>query len=179
MKHLWKFSFPFFLFIFISSIKEVQAHCPLCTIGAAAAAGGAAYLGVNYIVIGLFIGAFAVSLGWWMANIIKRKFVPLQKFWIILLSFLSIVIPVLPLLNDTMPVYISWIGDYGSLLNRTYMANEFLIGSFGGAIVLCLTPWLSRKITSIRNGKILPFQGVALTLFLLILIGTILQMVTS
>ena len=47
-------------FLFIFMVDEVLAHCPLCTAGAAVAVGGAAWLGVSKIIIGLFIGAFAV-----------------------------------------------------------------------------------------------------------------------
>ena len=62
-------------FIFLGFFSEfVSAHCPLCTAGAAIAAGGAIYLGVSVIVVGLFIGAFAVSTGWWVAKIIKKQY---------------------------------------------------------------------------------------------------------
>lgn len=157
-------------------IKEVQAHCPLCTIGAAAAAGGAAYLGVNNLVIGLFIGAFAVSMGWWFSNLIKKKFIPFQRAAIILLSFITTILPMLSIMEGIKPLYINMVGDYGSLLNRTYIFNLFLIGSILGGIIVTLTPWLSSKITSLRNGKMLPYQGTILTLAILIMLGTIIQL---
>ena len=157
-------------------IKEVHAHCPLCTIGAAAAAGGAAYLGVNNLVIGLFIGAFAVSIGWWFSNLIKKKFIPFQRTAIILLSFLTTILPMLPLMEGIKPLYINITGDYGSLLNRTYIFNTFLVGSIIGGIIVTLTPWLSSKLTTLRKGKMLPYQGTLLTLTLLITIGIIIQL---
>ena len=157
-------------------IKEVHAHCPLCTMGAAVAAGGAAYLGVNNLVIGLFIGAFAVSMGWWFSNLIKKKFIPFQRTAIILLSFLTTILPMLSLMEGIKPFYINITGDYGSLLNRTYIFNLFLVGSILGGIIVTLTPWLSSKLTSLRNGKMLPYQGTVLTLTLLIILGTIIQL---
>lgn len=157
-------------------IKEVHAHCPLCTIGAAAAAGGAVYLGVNNLVIGLFIGAFAVSMGWWFSNLIKKKFIPFQRTAIILLSFITTILPMLPLMEGIKPLYINIVGDYGSLLNRTYIFNLFLVGSILGGIIVTLTPWLSSKLTSLRNGKMLPYQGTVLTLALLLMLGTIIQL---
>lgn len=48
--------------------RATFAHCPLCTIGAGAAAVGAAWLGVSYMVIGVFLGAFGLAIGLWTAG---------------------------------------------------------------------------------------------------------------
>src|SRR3989338_1201458 len=145
----------FFLpFIFVLLAGQVRAHCPLCTAGAAVAAGGAVWLGVNEAVVGIFIGAFAVSMGLWFSRIIKRKFIPFQKTAIVLLSFLTTVIPMLALFNSSIyPLYLSYFGDYGSLFNRTYVINLFLVFSILGGILTTMTPMLSRKLSQIRQGK--------------------------
>ena len=166
--------------IFFSSllfIKSAHAHCPLCTLGAAAAAGGAAWFGVNNAVIGIFVGAFAVSIGWWVSKLIKKQVIPFQKWIIILFSFATTVLPLLPIMKGIYPIYISVTGDYGTLLNRTYIFNSFLIGSIIGGITTSLTPWLSDKITKLRNGKMIPYQGIILTFLLLIILGIIMQLV--
>ncbi len=168
--------FPLFFFSFLF-IREAYAHCPLCTIGAAAAAGGAAYLGVSQIVIGLFIGAFAVSIGWWVSRLIKKKYIPFQKTLIVLFSFFTTILPLLAFMESIYPFYISWAGEYGSLLNRTYILNIFLVGSIIGGIIVCITPWMSSQITKLRHGKMIPFQGVILTLSLLLVIGGIIQLI--
>lgn len=159
-----------FAAVLVSS-SSVFAHCPLCTLGAAAAAGGAAFLGVSNIVIGLFIGAFAVSIGWWVSRLIKKQFVPYQKAGIILLSFVTTVLPLLPFLSDIHPLYLSWIGSYGS----TFAIDYFLLGSLLGGIIVSITPWLSNRITIVRSGKFLPFQGIILTLSLLLILGVAIQ----
>jgi hypothetical protein len=153
------------------STQIVKAHCPLCTIGAATAAGGAAYLGVSNTVIGIFIGAFAVSIGWWFARIIKKQFVPYQKPAIIILSFLTTVIPMMPLLSDIHGLYIPWIGAYGS----TLAIDLFIVGALLGGFITSITPWLSKKITALRNGKMIPYQGILLTVCLLLISGVIIQ----
>lgn len=162
-------------FPFLLLMKGVEAHCPLCTVGAAAAAGGAAYLGVQNAVIALLMGAFAVSTGWWVSRWIKKKYIPGQKVMIILLSFALTIIPILPLINQISPLYISLAGEYGSLFNRTYVINVSLLASVFGGILVSVSPFLSKKFSSLRKGKILPFQGVVLTLALLIIASTILQ----
>lgn len=160
--------------------ESVSAHCPLCTISAAAVAGGATWLGVSKIVVGLFIGAFAASMGWWFSGFVKKKFVPLQKPLIILLIFITTVLPVLPLIGTAVfPLHISVAGDYGSLLNRTYVINSFLAGSIAGGLLVSLMPWLSSRITLLRRGKTFPFQGTALTISLLVILGVVIQAVAG
>jgi hypothetical protein len=159
----------------LALIPSALAHCPLCTVGAAAAAGGAMYLGVNTIVVGLFIGAFAVSTGWWISRALKKEYFSGQKWALIVLSFLLTIIPIMPLIPGITPLYISMMGDYGSLLNRTYLLNNFLLGSLVGGTIVSSTPWMSSKLTNLRKGKMLPFQRVILTLALLVVVGVIIQ----
>src|SRR3989338_315939 len=148
-------------------IKAAYAHCPLCTVGAAAAAGGAAYFGVSSSIIGIFIGAFAASVGWYAANLIKKQYIPYQRAALVAFSFLTTIIPLLPLLGAQEPLSIFMFGDYGSWFYRTYLVNLFLIGSVIGGLIVCITPWMSRKITELRNGKLIPSQGIILTFSLL------------
>lgn len=164
----------FFIFILLD---DVMAHCPLCTAGAAIAAGGALWLGVDVIVVGLFIGAFAVSLGIWISNMIKKNYIPYQKSAITLFSFIFTIVPIIPIVSNVTPLYISIAGDYGSLFNRVYLINSLLLGSFIGAFIVSIAPWLSKSITKYRKGRIIPFQGTILTLILLIIIGVIIQFI--
>ena len=164
-------------FPFLLLMQSAYAHCPLCTAGAAFAAGGAAWLGISKAIIGVFIGAFAVSTGWWVSNLLKKKYIPFQKPLIILLSFVTTIWPLMPLMESIYPVYISWIGDYGSLLNRTYLFSMFLVGSILGGFIVCITPWLSKKITEMRNGKMLPYQGIMLTFTLLVILSLAVELI--
>lgn len=163
-------------FLFISMVDEVLAHCPLCTAGAAVAVGGAAWLGVSKIIIGLFIGAFAVSTGLWFSRIIKKKYIPYQTLLIVVFSFIATVIPLLPIISEVYPMYISWMGGYGTLLNRTYVINGPLIGSLIGGGLVSLMPWLSSRLTKI-NGKTYPYQGITLTFTVLIVFAIIIQLI--
>ncbi len=163
---------------FIFLVDEVLAHCPLCTTGAAVAVGGASLIGVNKIIIGLFIGAFGASTGWWFSKVLKKKYVPRQKWLIILFSFLLTIIPLLPIFGEVSPIYVSFFGEYGSLLNRIYLMNIPLVGSVLGGLIVCSTPWLSNKITKTR-GKTIPFQGILLTFGILILFAVFIQLTIS
>ena len=170
-----KKNFLFFGFLeyFIFLVKNVSAHCPLCTLGAGAAAAGAVWLGISKVVVALFVGAFATSMAMWFVRIIKKQYFPFQNTFIILGVFFTTVLPLLPIFNTMGPLYIPFIGKYGT----TYVFNYSLVSSlFGGGIVF-LSPILSKKISSFRKGKIFPFQGVLLTLGLLIIFGGIIQLI--
>ncbi len=169
--------FLFSIFLLILLVRNAYAHCPLCTIGAATVAGGAAYFGVSQLVIGLFMGGFAVSVGLWVAKLIKKRYIPFQTTLITLFSFVTTILPLLPLMKEITPLYIHLLGGYGTMLNRTYLLNLFFIGSIPGGAIVAITPWISQKITALRQGKIIPFQGVTLTILLLLIVGISLQLI--
>ena len=153
--------------------KTVSAHCPLCTIGAGAAAAGAVWLGVSKIVIGLLIGAFAMSMGMWFARIPKKQFIPFQKTLIISILFFTTVLPLLPIFSAVGPLYFSFIGDYG----KTYAVNYSLASSFLGATITFISPSLNQKIKEKRSGKGIMFQGILLTFLLLAIAALIIQFI--
>lgn len=155
----------------ILPIGFVSAHCPLCTIGAGAAAGAAVWLGVSKVVVALFIGAFAMSIGMWFSKLIKKQYIPFQKTLIVLVVFLTTLLPLLPFFKAIGPLYLSFIGDYG----KTYAVNYSLASSLLGAFVVFISPFISKNISKLRNGKIIPFQGVIITLTILIITGIIMQ----
>ncbi len=164
-----------FLFggLIISLAEFVSAHCPLCTIGAGAAAAGAAWLGVSKVVIGLFIGAFAMSMGMWFSRIIKKKYFPFQNSIIIFIVFFSTILPLLPIFRAIGPLYIPFLGEYGT----TYAFNYSLASSFLGGIITLISPSLNKKIKEKRGGKGIPYQGIIITFSLLLIIGIILQVI--
>ena len=160
-----------FLFSLLLS-KPVSAHCPLCTVGAGAAAGAAVWLGVSTVVVALFIGAFAMSMGMWFSRVIKKKYIPLQNFIVIAVIFLTTLLPLLPLFNTIGPLYIPFIGEYG----KTFAINYSLVSGFFGGLIVFTSPKLNKKIKQTRNGKSFPYQGMAITFSLLLIIGLIIQL---
>ena len=159
----------------------VKAHCPLCTIGAGAAAAGAVYLGVSPAVVAIFIGAFAMSMALWSSTwlkkkVLKKQYIPFQSELIILGVFLSTVIPIVPMLMLLKGFNIFLYGAYGGLLNRSYMLNVSWVTSLLGAGIVLVSPSLNRKIKKKRNGKGFAFQGIVLTILLLVIAGGVLQL---
>lgn len=162
------------LLIFLTPllVKTVSAHCPLCTIGAGAAAAGAVWLGVSKIVVAMFIGAFAMSMGMWFVKKIKKRYIPLQKTLIIAVIFATTVLPLMPMFSAIGPLYLSFIGEYGT----TYAFNYSWASVLLGGVVVLVSPSINNKIKEKRNGKGIPFQGILITFSLLALFGLIIQL---
>ncbi len=162
----------------IASSGFASAMCPLCTAGAGLAAFGAEKLGMNPVAVALFIGGFAMSTGLWMARIIKKKFFRFQDFIIITAIFLLTLVPIIAITGAKLfPFYLSWFGSYGSLFNRTYMINGSLISGLFGGLLVWASPKINQKLKSLRKGKGVPFQGVIITLLMLISVGAVIQLI--
>src|SRR3972149_4067056 len=108
------FVIPAFLILSVFLAEFVSAHCPLCTMGAGAAAAGAVWLGVSKVVVALFIGGFAMSMGMWFSKIVKKRYIPLQKTIIVVVVFFTTIVPLMPIFTAIGPLYISFIGEYGA-----------------------------------------------------------------
>ena len=169
-------SAPLFVLAFIAKMEGAFAHCPLCVAGAAVAAGGAAKFGVSNAAIGIFLGAFAISMGLWFARLIKKQYIPYQNFSIVVFSFVSTIIPMISMFSTQYPIYISIIGTYGSILNRTYMIEMFLVTSVIGGLIVYASPLLSSKLTELR-GKQIAYQGIIMNFVLLIFMAGIVQII--
>lgn len=165
---------------FVALAPSASAHCPLCTAGAGAGATVASALGVGLEVIGVFVGAFAMATGYWTVKFVRRRvsreYVPYQSQVIILAVYTSIVLPILPMMQEYTSIYVMLAGDYGSLLNRTYVLNTYLIGSIVGGAVVAVTPYLSKAITRMRDDHF-PYQGISMTFVLLAAASSILYLV--
>src|SRR3990167_9619468 len=169
------------IILFLSGIftlfltPRVMAHCPLCTIGAGVAAAGAVWLGVSKIVVALFIGAFAMSMGMWFSRVIGKRwsYIPFQNIFVSIAIFALTVWPLMPIFKAIGPLYLPFIGEYG----KTYAFDYSLISALFGGLIVFVSPSISKKITKIRKGTMIPFQGVILTFLLLIITGSVIQLI--
>lgn len=142
------------------------AHCPLCTAGAGLAAIGAKWLGVETASIGVFIGAFAAAIGFWFSRIIKRRF-PFQDIILGILSLVLTIWPIAPMMPGYWSYYLYQGGEYGTILNRTYIFSQFITGSIIGAVIMFISPYISKKIAQARGNKLIPYQGMIISFGLL------------
>lgn len=162
--------------ILLFSPVKVSAHCPLCTGGAGAAAAAAAYFGVKYGALGVFLGGFAIALSLWIARLPKKQYFKKQYFVLFWSVFLSTILPFYFMFKgDYVSRYITLGGEYGSITNRTYLIDLFIIGSILGALLVYFSPTISAWLTKARGGRMIKFQGLTITFVLLILGSILLQ----
>lgn len=157
--------------------QKVLAHCPLCTAGAGAIAVVAMSLGVKIEVVGLLIGAFAAALGFFIANRVKKKYFPGQYWVIVLATFFLTVLPLMPLMAvEPYALVMYWFGETGSLFNRIYLFDRFVVSSLFGGALMAVAPKLSDYLSTRRDGKRFPYQTLTVTLLLLICTAIIVQL---
>ena len=153
--------------------KVTLAHCPLCTVGAGALAILAASLGISSVVVGVFIGAFSLALGLWLAGTLRRQYFQFQKQTLTALIFFSTVIPIMPFIEHYAPLYIPFVGEYG----MTYTINLYILGVVIGALIMFVSPYISAYVSWVRHTQV-AFQGVTITVLLLIVVAVVIQLLS-
>lgn len=165
----------FFLFV---NASFVSAHCPLCTGAVGMAAVAAKYYGMDLIVIGFFVGAFGISTGLWVGKKIKRNYFKFQLWAIVLLSFLLTVIPLRALGGDNVYLPVRLFGEVGSMFNKIYWMDRLFFGSLIGGFLSTAAFGAHNTIKKFNNNSVLfPFQGIALTVGILLLASIIVELV--
>ncbi len=166
------------LFGIIRSFGYSYAHCPLCATWAWIAGGIAVWLWVSPAVVALFIGAFAMTIWLWMANILKTKYFGYQDLVVVVFFYIITVVSTIPFVGDHIyPLYISMAGDYGSLLNNTYALNLSWIAAVVWGIIVLASSRINKKLKKLTNWRFIPFQRIIITMSLLILVGIGIQFV--
>lgn len=170
-----KYLIPLSIFSLIPALvpKVASAHCPLCTAGAGALAILAASLGVSSVVVGVLIGAFALALSLWISGMVKKQYVPYQKHILTAVIFLGTVIPIMPFIEHYAPFYIPFMGEYGT----TYTINLYVFGVMIGSLIMFVAPFLSKLVTKFQRKQI-PFQGISITITLLVVVSVIIQLLS-
>jgi len=144
---------------FIASLlflpELARAMCPLCSVAIGAGAVAAEYYGVDPSIIGLFVGAFALSTGIWVANWIKTQYIPHQKKIIVAASLALTIIPFVPIVPDAFYLPLKLFG-----LAKVLWLNKLLVGSILGILISGGAFAFSNKIKEIRGKVLFPYQGV-------------------
>ena len=150
--------------------KNAYAHCPLCTGAIAVAAVAATTMGVDVSVVGIFVGAFAVSTGLWAGRVIKKQYIPFQTAAIVVASFLLTIVPVTAVVPDDLSIPLLLFGAPDSLFNRVYWPSKMLFGGLIGGMLTVGSLYLHEFLKKRNNGKVyIQFQGVLLTVGILVM----------
>jgi len=157
-----------FLLIAILVPSVTHSHCPLCTAGAGILALIAASLGVPALIIATLLGGFALAMGLWFGNLVKKKYFRFQDQVIAWGIYVLTVAPLWPVLKEYKILYMPWFGI--DKYAKTIPVDIYILGVVLGAVLLLVTPYISKQITKQVGKQIIPFQGIIITMVLLVLI---------
>ena len=172
-------SAPAVILILLS--RSVLAHCPLCTVAAGAGVGFARWAGVDDSIVGLFLGAFIVSMGLWFNNLLKKRKVsiPFQEFLAVFASFLLTIIP-LYLAGIIRNFEIVKSLPELSMLGLSVLGiDKLLFGTIVGVIFIGCSFSFSDYVKK-RNRKVLfPYQGIVFMIVALLILSEVFWIITG
>lgn len=151
----------FLIFYFFFFISPAGAVCPVCTVAVGGGVLLSRYLGVDDLIIGVWVGGLLVSLGLWLATYIKKKFFKGQEWLAVIILWLS--------------TYFGFkqAGLIGHPTCKIHGHDKLLTGMVFGTIAFILgygLDMLMRKLNKEESGKALfPYQRVVCPLLFLIL----------
>lgn len=145
----------------------VYAFCPVCVGATGAGVVIARSYGVDLTIIGIWIGAFIISLSLWINKVLKRKFEKSIPFQGLLLTILILILFI---------VFFNFTDLIGS--QKIFGIDKLLFGIITGCLVTIFGSFLSNIIKNKRLRTIFPFQTIAIILFLLILVSLLFWLIT-
>jgi len=156
----------FFILVifFFSRIPLASAMCPLCVVGAAAGLSITRYYGIDDSVVGIWLGALAVSTALWINVIVKnkinktkRKPVPFQDILIIAVVFVATIAPF---------YFAGFFKGVPSMVDTLFGVNRLVFGVIVGSTITFAGAPISNFIKRKRS-SVLPYQTIILTVVLL------------
>lgn len=141
--------FSFFLFAL-----PVGAVCPVCTVAVGGGVLLSQYLGVDDLIIGIWVGGFILSIGIWTGASIKKKFFKGQNWLITAFLWLTTVLG------------LKQVGLIGHPTCKIHGHDKLLSGIVFGTVAFLIgyfLDWILRRINRKNLGKaIFPYQKIVL-----------------
>ncbi len=157
----------------INLSKVTSAMCPLCVAGAAVGLSVARYYGVDDIVVGIWLGALAVSTALWINTLInkksKTKVIPFQGFFVITALIAATIMPF---------YFAGFFKGMPNMVDTIFGINRLVFGSLIGGIVTFIGAPVSNTIKK-KRGKVFPYQTIILTLLVLALLSLLFWYITK
>ena len=145
--------------------KTASAVCPVCIVAVGAGLGFSRWLGVDDIILSLWIGALLVSVSWWTIIWLNKK------GWEFKLQ--KAVIPAAYYLLTLVPLY--YVGIVGHPQNRIFGIDKIIFGSALGTLIFLASIWSHNFLKTKNNGKsFFQYQKVVLPVSILLIISLIL-----
>lgn len=163
------FGFLSGLFALLLFPLKTLAFCPMCVVATGVLTGVFRWLGVDDVIIGLWLGSFTTSLAIALNNFLVRKQrkIKFQLFLVLLGLYLAFL------------VALYWGGAFASY-NQTWGVNKILFGIIIGNILLSLSLHFDRFLRKQNQGKIFfSHQKVVIAIGLLLAASLIFYFITK
>lgn len=145
--------------------------CPVCTVTVVAGLGLSRFLGIDDVVMSIWIGALILSLSFVTYNWFSKKWPKLKNTYYLLLTiFLMYAFAIVPL----------WLnGSIDMKTNCLWGIDKILLGMGVGSIAFLIGAWADKKIRKVRGKQLFPYQKVAFPVTLLIIVSLIFFFITK
>jgi hypothetical protein len=139
--------------------------CPVCTVTVIAGLGLSRLLGIDDVVISLWIGAFILSFSFITIDWIEKKWPKLK------IKRFSIPVIVLMYLLVLVPLKMN--GSIGLPGNILWGIDKIVLGVIIGSIVFLFGAWTDKKERKIKGKQLFKFQKVVFPVIALILASVV------
>lgn len=136
---------------------KTYAICPLCTVAVGAGVGFSRSLGIDDVIVGLWVGGLLVSSSMWMYEWLKTKKIVkkgTEKWWVVGVAVLMYALVLIPL---------KFSGIIGHPLNTMLGLDKVLLGVIIGSVVFFASGRLHFYLKSMNKEKVyFPYQKVVI-----------------
>ena len=133
-------------------VKPASAHCPLCVAGAGAGLSLSRVLGIDDSISGVWMAAFLGAMSYWLANSIKKTYVPFQGELIYIAIFATTILSF---------YRFGLINEHNGLIGNL---PKITFGMLTGGVLFFLVDRVNALIKK-KKGKVLfPYQPIVFTL---------------
>ncbi len=159
--------------LMITNFAATPAHavCPVCTVAVGGGLAISRYLGIDDLIVSVWIGGLALSMTLTIATFISKKF-KLQKRISIPLSFV--------LLYGLLFFTLDALNITGLTLNKIWGIDRIVAGTIIGTVIFSLAAKLHFYIKKANGDKVyFPFQKVVIPVTALGLVSLVLYILTK
>ena len=110
-------------------VQPVYAQCPICIVTVGGGMLLARKLGIDDLLVSIWISALNVAVSFWMASLIKNEKIPLKKllsngyFWTLIILATTL-------------AYFKFTGQIGHPANRLFGIDKIIFGEVLGTVVM-------------------------------------------
>lgn len=145
--------------------------CPVCTVTVVAGLGLSRLLGIDDVVISIWIGAFILSFSYVTYNWISKKWPKFRStYYLILTTALVYLLTIIPLILNK---------SVGISTNCLWKIDKIILGIVVGSVTFLVGAWADKKVRKVRGKQLFPYQKVAFPVLSLIIVSLIFYFITQ